>query len=84
MLTHLAGEFIMNMGRTLRYLSEQRPSIMTPEVRVDTVVVSSAAVLTQASLSRKSFSIRYRRVAYRKSAVSTLTFMTTSSAMEVD
>lgn len=33
MLTHVAGEFIMNMGRTLMFLSEQKPLNMTPEVR---------------------------------------------------
>lgn len=32
MLTHVAGEFIMNMGRTLRFLSDQKPLNMTPEV----------------------------------------------------
>lgn len=33
MLTHVAGEFIMNMGRTLQFLSEQKPSTMSPEVK---------------------------------------------------
>lgn len=61
-LTGVASEYLLNVGRTIQFLSDKYANKMSPEVGLENTPLGSTIVTLIVSL-RKSFYIHYLRAA---------------------